>query len=141
MTLFAMCLAFSFTSCGDDEEKGKDMDESLLIGKWTLVREIYEDKADTWDNNYKASDEVDVIEFKKSGACRNYSYIEEIDDYDWDDRGDWALSGDNLSLLFYGEGQTTVQVESLTASRLTFTANGREDGESYRYEMTYQKID
>lgn len=141
MTLFAMCLAFSFTSCGDDEEKGKDMDESLLIGKWALVHMVYEDETETDEESFKASEEEDVIEFKKSGACRNYCYVEYIDDYDWDDRGDWELSGDNLSLLFYGMGQTTVQVESLTASRLTFTASGREDGESYRYEMTYQKID
>lgn len=136
-----MCLAFSLTSCKDDEEKGKDMDESLLIGKWALVNMLYEDETETDEESYKASAEVDVIEFKKSGTCRNYCYIEDIDDYDWDDYGDWELSGNNLSLLFYGVGQTTAKVESLTASRLTFVAAGKEDGESYRYEMTYQKID
>lgn len=174
MTLFAMCLAFSFTSCSDDEEKGKETDESLLIGKWALVHMVYEDETETeteTEDNYKASDEVDVIEFKKSGACHNYCYIgpdrriknkressnpqsiigKEVlsnyitsdSNYDWNDYGDWELSGDNLSLLFYGEGQTTVKVESLTASRLTFTASGIYDDEdgAYRYEMTYQKID
>lgn len=145
ITLFSLLLIFSVTSCSKDgnkdEEEDQSYDESVLVGKWVQTHSIYEDEEGEYDDNkYKVSEEADVIEFMADGSCNNYSYVQSIHEFDWDDQGDWNLRGNRLSLLYECQGQRTVKVTQLTSSILSFEDEGIDDGIKYKFTMTYQKV-
>lgn len=146
ITLFAMCLAFSLTSCGnDDEEGGGNASSSKLIGKWVLVKEegyeIYKGEKDYFESTYKVSEESEVYEFKKNGTVRNYGYY--IDEYgdkvkDFDISGEWILDGSMLTVVDSDDGEEgSVEIKKLTDSQLVFVY----DEKDYYNEATYQKVD
>lgn len=146
ITLFTMCLAFSLTSCGDDEEDGGgNASSSMLIGKWVLVKEdgydIYKGEKDYFESTYKVSEESEIYEFKKNGTVRCYGYY--VNGYGdkvkaFDHAGEWILEGNTLTSIDtkYGE-EASVEIKKLTDSQLVFVY----DEKDYYNELTYQKVD
>lgn len=143
VAFFVMCMAsLAMVSCSDDDDDDPQVDKSTLVGKWVLTNLVYEDENENESDSFKVSEEVDVILLNEDGSCRNYCFIAEYDDYDWDDKGNWSLSDDTtLKLLFYGEGQQTVKVLKMTATTLSFECSLKDDeGDAYKYTATYQKV-
>lgn len=135
-----MCMAsLAMVSCSDDDEKDdSEVQKSELVGKWVLTNLITEYGGETDTESFKVSEEADVIIFNEDGTCRNYAKWG--NDYDWDDKGNWNLSDTTLKLLFYGEGQQTAKVLKMTATTLSFECSVTDEGETYKYTATYQKV-
>lgn len=140
---FVMCMAsLAMVSCSDDDDDkdNSETQKSVLIGKWAMTNLISEYDGETDTESFEVSEEYDVIIFNEDGTCRNYAKIGE-DQYDWDDKGSWNLSNETtLKLLFYGVGQQTVKVLKLTATTLSFEATVTDEGDTYKYTATYQKV-
>ncbi len=136
---FFMSLVISLLSCSKDDEGNNKhentYDESLLVGNWVLTHVIYEDDEEYEEDHYSTSEEYDIINFQEDGYCRNFCDS-------WDDSGRWKLSGDALTLFYYGEGRRTVTITELSSSVLSFEDHGIfSDGSmEYTYIMTYRKV-
>lgn len=132
ITLFAMCLTISLTSCGKDEED-PNTDEpggskSLLIGTWVLVRDQGTYSGGSYDDSYSISEQKDVVELYENGRCHNFR----SGGYDLDST--WELKGEDLTFVCFGRKQTATIV-SLTPLELVVEAS-----EGTRYEKsTYMK--
>lgn len=147
VAFFVMCMAsLAMVSCSDDDDDDPQVDKSTLVGKWVLTNLAYEDESENESDSFKVSEESDVILLNEDGSCRNYCKPYDqagpgTDPYDWNDYGEWELiNSTSLKLLFYGEGQQTVKVLKMTATTLSFECSLKDDGEVYKYTMTYQKV-
>lgn len=146
ITLFAMCLAFSLTSCGDDEEEGGggEVSSSKLLGKWVFVKKegytIYNGKKEYFEHTYKISDEYGIYIFKKNGTFREYGYY--IDKYgdkvkEFDNTGEWIQEQNTLYLNYSDGDEYSAKIKETTDSQLILV---NESKTSYE-EMIYQKVD
>lgn len=144
MAFFVICMSsLALFSCNDNDDD-KKIDDEILIGKWVLIEYTYESENGSYKDEYPIYEEEDVIVFKKSGVCHNYCYIKSLDDYDWNDYGEWeSINNSSIKLLFYGEGEQIVTILNLTETILSFECNviDEDDGTFSKYEMTYQRID
>lgn len=116
--------ACGFAACSDDDDNGGVGNADNLIGRWTLVKEVW-----TYDGGEK---EVDVYEPGEEGFL---FFDEDGTGYDrsdsWTDYFEYMLSGNQLT-IYYEDDEEFVHaiISSLSASKLVMIVD---DSDEYGY--------
>lgn len=136
---FAAMLCCGFTACGgdDDNEGGDNIDN--LIGKWTLVKEVWVEDSESGVDEYEPGE--DVLCFREDGTgYEQQTYGGEK----WTDQFEYEKIGNILRVFYEDEWEHfDVHIKSLTAKQLVFCEEGydEEDGYSYKYESYFVRYE
>lgn len=135
----AVLSAVGFTACGDDDDDVPS--DSGIVGKWKLINiKGYETGVNIhqWDQDVDSDKEW--MEFCKDGSWT-------ITEYEAKYSGTWNLSGNQLTIKEYEDGElitdvATVMVLNATTLVVSTTERWSENGVAcvYYQENTYQRV-
>lgn len=136
---FAAMLCCGFTACSDDDdnEGGDNIDN--LIGKWTLVKEVWVEDGESGVDEYEPGEEIVIFDEDGTGYDQ-----ETYEGETWTSHFEYELI-DNILRIFYEDEweHYDLKIKSLTAKQLVFCEEGydEEDDYSYRYESYYVRYE
>ena len=109
-------MAFGFSACSDDDEKGPES-SSALIGTWERISCTYQYKENgeiVDEGKDEGNDLVGFkLVFKEDGTCKSAEY--HTDKWDWFDEGKWSYSNGIITITDNNESES-IKVKTLTDS-------------------------
>lgn len=130
---FAAMLCCGFTACSDDDNGGVGNADNL-IGRWTLVKEVWEEAGEHGVDVEEPGEWV--ICFKEDGTGYDQ---ENYGGQSWTYYFAYEISGNQL-IFYYEDGDVgSVKISSLTANQLVFYEEGRDEDGYYKYEEYFTR--
>ncbi|MBR4052369.1 MAG: lipocalin family protein [Alistipes sp.] len=136
---FAAMLCCGFTACSDDDDNEGGGNIDNLIGKWTLVKDVWVEDGESGVDEYEPDEYI--IYFGEDGV--GFS-LETYDDQGWMYAFDYSLSGNKLRVVYTDDPEPWIAtIKSLSAEQLVLIEEGydEEDDYSYRYESYYMRYE
>jgi hypothetical protein len=131
---FMAMLCCGFTACGGDDNEGVG-DVDNLIGKWTLVKDVWSEDGERGVDTYDRGELV--ICFYEDGT--GYEQMNS-EGQSWTCDFDYAVSGNKLRIVYEGDPEPFVMtITTLNANQLVLLDEGydEDDDFSYKYESYY----
>ena len=134
---FAAMLCCGFTACsGDDDNEGVG-DVDNLIGKWTMVKDVWSEDGERGVDTYDRGELV--ICFYEDGT----GYLQmNYEGQSWTSDFDYAVSGNKLRIVYEGDPEPEITtIMTLNANQLVLLDEGydEDDDFSYRYEGHFER--
>ena len=125
--LAVFVLAFNFTSCSNDDDKPKTMQQKL-IGKWEYYRHIHPDDSESHEIGNECATKREFLEIKKNNNSTYGYYNSDCELSSWD----YTYTFDNTTniISFVGEYNWSEKVLEVTSNTLKL-----DDGDGYYYEL------
>lgn len=118
VVLFLVMSAFTFVSCGDDDDKVKISDKDKLIGKWTLYATEFKGKFKIHEQ--PACGKKEYIEFKSDFTGVDFYYNSEEDCEEIIDNITYSIEGNKLTT--FNKNDTITSIYSFEKDKLILTS-------------------
>lgn len=133
---FAAMLCCGFTACSDDDDNEGGGNIDNLIGKWTLVKDVWVEDGESGVDEYEPGE--DVLCFREDGTGYAGESVWTVD-------FDYTVSGNKLRIELdeYDPEPWIATIKSLSAEQLVLVEEGydEEDDYSYKYESYYVRYE
>jgi hypothetical protein len=86
-------------SCGNDDSNNTENQESLIIGTWQPIQEIFvNSNGNQTTNDYDACEQMGRTNINSGGVFTQTGYIPVSGDceIEWDNTGNWEIINDNI---------------------------------------------
>ena len=125
--LAVFVLALNFTSCSNDDDKPKTMQQKL-IGKWEYYRHVHPDNSDSHDMDSDCATKKDYLEIKNNNNAisgyYNSNCVLSTSNYTY------TFENSTNIISFVGEYSWSQIVLEVTSNTLKL-----DDGDGYYYEL------
>jgi len=140
VTSLAIALGFFANSCGDD-----DGARASIVGKWDYQRTITEvEGQNPVSQNYAGHEpgcEKDYQEFLADGGYRDVALFQDQNDQcnEFADQGEYAQSGDQLTIQEDGGPSQTYTITKLTGGELRYSSTAETGGVEITVTQVFRK--
>ncbi len=130
---FMAMLCCGFAACSDDDDNGGVGNAEDLYGRWTLVKEVWNEDGEQGVDVYEPGELV--VYFDENGT----GYEREIyGSQSWTYYFVYELSGNTLFIHFEDDEEGgRMKISSLSDSKLVLIEEGRDEEGYYKYETHY----